>query len=78
MGFALALSPMGADVKALDLPGVMVRLGAVQALDQEERQALFRRIWTTANGPAPPDGQGYRNLATEIALEAAFRLRRTS
>jgi hypothetical protein len=77
VGLALSLSPMGADVQALDLPSVMRRLGAVQVLNQEERQDLFRRSWAAAHAAPAPKGAGYQCLAAEVALEAAFRLRRS-
>ena len=78
VGLALTVTPLAADMQGLDLPNTMLRLGAIQKLDQEERQALFRRAWTTGNGEAPEGEHGYRHWVTEILLEASHRLRKSA
>lgn len=78
VGLALTFSPVSADVEGVDFPGSVLRLGAIQALSQVERQALFRRAWTEGNpGSAAPGLHGYKHWLTEILLEAGHRLRRT-
>ena len=76
VGLALTFTPLAEEAQAVDLPETLLRLGALQKLDQSARQALFRRAWTAANDESPPEGPGYKQVLTEILLESAFRLRR--